>query len=151
MDEISASETRGWKLTQVGVVVKDVDKVVRRLGELGIGPFEAMKLPPDRQEWFRGKPMQAEFHIMGARVGGVQLELIQPVEGDSPHREFLDRQGEGLQHMMFQVDDVDHEIARLTAKGCTVLLEAHMPGGRRLAYIDLNAGGIIVELVQKRV
>lgn len=150
MDESSAKETQGWTLTQVGVVVKDVEKVVRRLGELGIGPFTPMKLPPERQEWFRGNPMQAEFNIMGARVGGVQLELIQPVEGDSPHREFLGLKGEGIQHVMFQVDDVDHEITRLTAKGCTVLLEAHMPGGRRLAYIDLNAGGIIVELTQKR-
>lgn len=139
-----------WTLTQVGVVVKDVEKVVQRLNELGIGPFQSMKLPPDRQEWFRGKPVLADAKIMGAVVGGIQLELIQPIAVESPHREFLDTRGEGIQHIMIAVDDVEKELKRLTDKGCTILLDIHMPGGRHGAYVDLHAGGIIVEMFQKR-
>jgi hypothetical protein len=150
MEENLGKETQSWTLTQVGVVVKDLDKVVGRLGELGIGPFEAMKLPPDRQEWFRGKPALADARIMGVRIGGVQLELIEPLAVESPHREFLNQKGEGFQHVMINVDDVEKEIKRLIDKGCTMLLDIHMPGGRHGAYIDLNAGGIIVELWQKR-
>jgi len=144
------SQTQSWALTQVGVVVKDVDEVVKRLGELGIGPFEPMKLPPDRQEWFRGKPALADAKIAGVKIGGVQLELIQPLAPESPHREFLNQKGEGFQHIMINVDDVEKDIKRLLDKGCTMLLDIRMPGGRHGAYIDLNAGGIIVELWQKR-
>jgi hypothetical protein len=150
MGESDGKETRSWQLTQVGVVVKDLDKVVGRLSELGIGPFDSMKLPPDREEFFRGKPALADARIVGVRIGGVQLELIQPLAPESPHREFLDQKGEGFQHIMISVDDVEKEIKRLLDKGCTMLLDIHMPGGRHGAYIDLNAGGIIVELWQKR-
>ena len=49
------NRTENWVLTQVGVVVQDVEKVIERLGELGIGPFTGGALPPEREEWFRGK------------------------------------------------------------------------------------------------
>lgn len=139
-----------WKLTQVGVVVRDVTKVAERLTSLGLGSFRELTPPPDRQEWFRGKPALADAKILSGTMGGVQLELIQPLAVESPHREFLDSKGEGIQHVMIAVDDVEKEIKRLVDNGCTILLDIHMPGGRHGAYIDLNAGGIIVELMQKR-
>ena len=144
------SDTASWKLTQVGVVVKDVKQVAERLAFLGIGPFQEMKLPTDRHELFRGKPALADAKIMGATLGGTQLELIQPLAMESPHREFLETKGEGIQHIMVAVDDIEEEIKRLTDKGCTVLLDIRMPGGLHGAYIDLHAGGIIIEMFQKK-
>ena len=144
------ADTSSWKLTQVGVVVRDVKQVAERLASLGIGPFREMTLPPDRQELFRGKPALADARIMGTTLGGTQLELIQPVALESPHREFLETRGEGIQHIMVAVDDIEKEIKRLTDNGCTVVLDIRMPGGRHGAYIDLHAGGIILEMFQKR-
>jgi len=144
------TETQSWTLTQVGVVVKDVNKVVERLSSLGIGPFEPKMLPPDRNEWFRGKPMDAEFNIQAARVGNVELELIQPLKGESPHKEFLETKGEGIQHVMFAVDDFEKELDRLTKQGVEVLLRAKFPGGSGVAYLDLGAANFVIELVQKR-
>lgn len=144
------ADTASWELTQVGVVVKDVRQVAERLAFLGIGPFQEMTLPSDRQELFRGKPVLADAKIMGATLGGIQLELIQPLAMESPHREFLEAKGEGIQHIMVAVDDIEKEIERLTDKGCTVLLDIHMPGGHHGAYIDLHAGGIILEMFPKR-
>ncbi len=142
--------TESWTLTQVGVVVRDVEKVIERLTEIGIGPFQQMTLPPEREEYFRDKRMYADFNIHGALMGNVQLELIQPVSGDSPHKEFLETQGEGIQHVMFAVDDLEKTIAHLEEKGVTVLLRAKFPGGRGVAYMDFGAGNIVVELSQKR-
>jgi methylmalonyl-CoA/ethylmalonyl-CoA epimerase len=139
-----------WQLTQVGVVVKDVKQVSERLEFLGIGPFEEMKLPPDRKELFRGEPALADAKILAAPLGGVQLELVQTLAEKSPHREYLEAKGEGIQHIMVMVDDIEKEIQRLTDKGCTLLLDIRMPGGVHGAYIDLHAGGIIVEMFQKR-
>lgn len=144
------SDTSSWQFTQVGVVVKDVKQVAERLTFLGIGPFQEMKLPTNRQELFRGKPALADAKIMGAPLGGTQLELIQPIAAESPHREFLETKGEGIQHIMIAVDDIENEIKRLTEKGCTVLLDIRMPGDLHGAYIDLHAGGIILEMFQKR-
>jgi methylmalonyl-CoA/ethylmalonyl-CoA epimerase len=144
------SESSFTKIIQVGMVVGDVDKVMEKLSALGIGPFEQMNLSPEREEWFRGKRMYADFKIRGARIGDVQLELIQPLSGDSPHKEFLETHGEGLQHIACSVADVETEAAKLTAKGATLLMRAKFPGGGGVAYMDLNAGGLIVELIQRR-
>ena len=144
------NRTENWVLTQVGVVVKDVEKVVERLGELGIGPFNKMVLPPEREEYFREKRMYAEFDIRGTRMGNVQLELIQPLEGDSPHKEFLETKGEGIQHVMYQVDNLEETVKELTDKGVEVLLRAKFPGGRGVAYVDLGVSNIVIELSQKR-
>ena len=144
------NRTDNWVLTQVGVVVKDVEKVVERLGELGIGPFDKMVLPPEREEYFRDKRMYAEFDIRGTQMGNVQLELIQPLEGDSPHKEFLETKGEGIQHVMYQVDNLEETVKELTDKGVEVLLRAKFPGGGGVAYVDLGVSNIVIELSQKR-
>jgi catechol 2,3-dioxygenase-like lactoylglutathione lyase family enzyme len=141
---------QSWKLTQVGVVVRDVEKVVKQLSSMGIGPFEPKTLPPTRQEWFRDKPMFADFNIQAARIGDVELELIQPLTGDSPHKEFLETKGEGIQHVMFSVDNFEKTVTGLIEKGATILLRAKFPGGGGVAYVDMGIGGIIFELVQKR-
>ncbi len=150
MESRTITETQSWKLTQVGVVVKDVEKVVRQLSSMGIGPFEPKTLPSTRQEWFRDKPMYADFNIQATRIGDVELELIQPLTGESPHKEFLETKGEGIQHVMFAVDDFEKTVAQLVEKGATILLRAKFPGGGGVAYVDLGIGGIIFELVQKR-
>ena len=144
-------ESRGaasWKVVQVGVVVKDVRKVMERLSFLGIGPFQELNLPPDRKELFRGKPALADAKILTTKLGETQLELVEPLAAESPHREFLESRGEGIQHIMVTVDDIEKELRRLTDKGCTLLLDIRMPGGVRGAYVDLHAGGIIVEMFQ---
>jgi hypothetical protein len=50
-------------------------------------------------------------------VGDVQLELVQPVEGPSIYRDWLDRHGEGLHHLNFLVDDVDETARTLARQG----------------------------------
>ena len=144
-----AKESPFSKLIQVGVVVKNLDKAIERLSSLGIGPFTPMLLPPDAEQWFRGKPLDAKFKISGARLGEVVLELIQPVEGKSPHQEFLDNQGEGIQHIAFAVDDLDREVSRLTKQGVSVLLSANLHDVR-VAYLDLGVGGLVIELIQRK-
>ena len=76
--EISDIKSQSWKLMQVGVVVRDMDKAVERLQSFGFGPFEARTLPPDREEWYRGRPFLGKVKISMAELGDVQLELIQP-------------------------------------------------------------------------
>jgi hypothetical protein len=144
-----AVESPFSKLIQVGVVVKDLDKVVERLTSSGLGPFTPMTIPDDAEQWFRGKPMDAKFKISGAKLGEIMLEVIQPLEGKSPHQEFLDNHGEGIQHIAFAVDDLNREVAQLTKKGVSVLLSANL-SKVRVAYLDLGAGGLVVELMQEK-
>jgi methylmalonyl-CoA/ethylmalonyl-CoA epimerase len=134
----------------VGVVVRDMGKTIERLAALGIGPFQPRILPPDAREKYRGKPFQPgrRVTIQTTRIGDMELELIQPINGKSPHQEFLERKGEGIQHLGFIVDNLEEEVKRLTAKGSVVILTSEFKGGGGVAYLDLDAAGLIVELVQ---
>jgi methylmalonyl-CoA/ethylmalonyl-CoA epimerase len=138
-------------LIQVGVVVKDMDQAIERFSALGIGPFYSKMPPPNAKTLFRGKPfVTAErVKIMAAQLGNCEFELIQPLEGESPHREYLESKGEGIQHLAFAVDDLDRAVARLKAAESTVLLEGRRADGSGVTYLDLSAAGIIVELVKQ--
>ena len=137
-------------LIHIGVVVRDMEQAVARLTALGIGPFQTRVLPPENRETFRGKPFVPAEHvtIRITRIGNVELELIQPTAGESPHREFLDARGEGIQHLGFLVDDLPAEIGRLTGAGSSVMLTSEFPGGGGVAYLDLGVADLVVELVQ---
>ena len=149
MEKSSATESPFSKLIQVGVVVRDMDKTIERLSSLGIGPFEPKILPPDREEWFRDKPLDANLKLSSTMIGEVELELIQPVEGESPHKEFLDSKGEGIQHIACAVSDVEKEVAKLTKQGVSVLLRARGQDWG-VAYLDLGVADLIVELIQRK-
>jgi len=138
------------RLAQIGVVVKDLDKTIERLTALGLGPFEKRGLPEDNVEFYRGKPFQPNkaVKIAFAQLGGLGLELIQPI-GPSPHKEYLDEKGEGIQHLGFIVDDVIGDTKRITEKGgVTPLLTAKGKNGGGVAYLDIGVSGLIFELIQ---
>lgn len=137
-------------IIHIGVVVRDMEATIARLAALGIGPFTPRVLPPENKETFRGKPFFPAEHvsIQITRVGNMELELIQPIAGESPHQEWLDSHGEGIQHLGFRVEDLSAAVSDLTAAGSEVMLTSRFPNGGGVAYLDLNAADLIVELVQ---
>jgi methylmalonyl-CoA/ethylmalonyl-CoA epimerase len=150
MENGAAGKTTFSRLVHVGVVVRYMAKAIERLTALGIGPFQPWILPPDAKETYRGRPFfpAERVAIQITRIGNVQLELLQPISGESPHQEFLDQKGEGIQHLGFIVEDLEEDVNRLTAAGSTVLLTSQFKGGGGVAYLDLDVAGLIVELVQ---
>ncbi len=144
-----AAESAFSEMIQVGVVVKDMEKTIARLNSLGFGPFKPKIFPPDAEQWFHGQPMDAKFKIYSTQIGPMEFELIQPLEGKSPHQEFLDRKGEGIQHIAFAVKDLEGQVNKLTQKGSKVELKANLQDAN-VAYMDLDVGGLVVELIQRK-
>lgn len=146
----NTAESPFSKVIQIGMVVKDLDKTMERLTALGIGPFTTRFLhSADREEWMGNKRMDADFKFGFTNIGDMQLELIQPVSGDSPHKQFLESKGEGIQHIGCAVQDVQKEADKLTKLGVKILLRAKFPEGGGVAYCDLGSG-IIVELIERK-
>jgi catechol 2,3-dioxygenase-like lactoylglutathione lyase family enzyme len=139
-------------IKQVGIVVKDIDKVMDYYSSLGIGPFKSLPsggVPTYTDKKLRGKPAEFKLAVRIAQVGQIELELIQPLEGQSIHKEFLEKQGEGLHHLGFFVDDIDEEEARLTKQGFKVLASGRRPGGGFTYFETDTVGGVIMELIQR--
>ncbi|MBN1692387.1 MAG: VOC family protein [Dehalococcoidales bacterium] len=150
MRNSKAGKSTFSRLIHIGVVVRDMDKVIERLTALGIGPFKPRNLPPDARETYRGKPFvpSQRVTIQTTQIGNMELELIQPIDGESPHQEFLDAKGEGIQHLGFIVDNLEKEVKHLTGRGSEILLTSQFKGGGGVTYLDLNAASLVVELVQ---
>ncbi len=115
-------------INQVAIAVWDLEVVAQNYWTIfGIGPWETYLWEPplvhDRK--YYGQPSWAREKIALARVGNVQLELVQPVEGDSIYRDFLLEHGEGLHHVNFLVDDVDQTAAELAEAGFPGIQGAH--------------------------
>ena len=135
-------------LIQIGVVVRDIEEVTKRLTSLGIGPFVPTTVPPGAEGLFLdGKPMEIKLKQLCTQIGDIELELIQPGEEASPWKDFLDSKGEGVQHLGFRVKDVEDAVAKLVEQGATVFVTGIAKGRLQAAYVDLGVGGIIVELM----
>jgi len=134
----------------VGVIVKDIEKTIKYLSSIGIGPFGmpdgTLYVEVPFKGELHGKPAEWKVKISNAKVGNSELELLEPSGGESLLQEFLDTQGEGLHHIGYLVDDVRGEIEKLAKRGVKVLTSANLDE-RGFAYLDTGvAGGIITEL-----
>jgi catechol 2,3-dioxygenase-like lactoylglutathione lyase family enzyme len=81
-------------------------------------------------------------------MGNIELELLQPLGGQSPYQEFLESKGEGIQHLTFAVDDLDKEVSKFIAQGVKVELSGRFQGGGGGDYLNLGVGGITICLFQ---
>jgi 4-hydroxyphenylpyruvate dioxygenase-like putative hemolysin len=80
--------------------------------------------------------------------GGLKFEIVEPLEGESIYKEFLDKKGEGIHHLAFVVDDLDAEIAKMAERGFKVIQTGQTARGK-FAYFDTDkVGGVVTELVQ---
>jgi methylmalonyl-CoA epimerase len=86
-------------------------------------------------------------------VGDTLVELIQPMAEGTMMADFLKNRGESIHHIAFRVDDLEAELAKLKAKGVSLINETPQPGGlgARIAFLHPSAGnGVSIELVEKK-
>jgi len=105
------------KLSHIAFAVTDVDKTVKAFADVFGAPA-----PPIRE--YRDIPWGPEYptKVMNGRiaslvVNGVSFEFIQPLDGDSPWKDFIKKSGDGIHHIGFEVKDVPAARKALQAKG----------------------------------
>ncbi len=96
-------DAAAFNVVQVGVVVSDVRATMKTYHELfGWGPWYVYEY---KRPWFHDSELHGEpveFSMLGAevQVGPMWFELIQPLEGPSIYKEWLESHGEGVHHLM---------------------------------------------------
>ena len=136
---------------QIGVIVRDLDEAVKHYEGLGVGPFELTAgAAPIIDRRVYGQPAPDVKNRIGiARMGTVEMELVQPISGKSVQREFLEKHGEGINHLGFRVEDIEAETAKLVAKGFRVISSGKTMAGGAFVYLDTDkVGGIVFELIR---
>ena len=84
-------------------------------------------------------------------VGDTAVELLEGTEPDSVISRFVEKRGEGIHHIAFEVDDLREDLRRLRERNVDLIDEVPRTGaeGRLIAFIHpRSTGGVLVELTQ---
>jgi methylmalonyl-CoA/ethylmalonyl-CoA epimerase len=140
---------------QIGVVVKDLEHCTRVLTEVfGIGPFHIVDWPPaertDMQRSYYGQPGDFTARMAFAQLGAVELEIIQPVAGQSIWADFLCEHGEGIHHIRFNTYDMQSVVDYLAGRDIAVAQSGSgiRPGTTWANFDTVDRVGFTIEVMQ---
>lgn len=128
------------KIEHLGIAVKNM-KESNQLFEklLGSGPY--------KEEIVATEQVMTSFF----RIGNNKIELVQDVEPDGVISKFIEKKGEGIHHVAFDVPDIRAEMKRLSEEGFKLLSDEPKVGAdnKLVCFVHpKTAGGILVELCQ---
>lgn len=109
---------------QICIIVKDIEKAAEKWAAiLGIEKPEIIvnHLEGGENYTYRGKPITAEIYMAFLEMGNFCIELHEVISGDSTFQEFIDKHGNGVHHLGFEVGDQrDAVIESLAEEGFDV-------------------------------
>lgn len=139
-------------LVQVAIVSRDIEATAKQWAALLGVPMPKITLTRSGREVkvvYRGRPSEGQAKLAFFRLGQVALEIIEPVGADTSWREFLDKHGEGVQHIAFQVTDLEGSLRRLEKLGLKTLHRGRYDADNgTYVYLDSEkALGVTLELL----
>jgi methylmalonyl-CoA/ethylmalonyl-CoA epimerase len=128
------------KIDHIGVAVEDI--------EAAIGLYEkSFEMELAHRETVESQGVEAVL----LDVGDGHVELLRPLGPETAVGKFLARNGPGLHHVAYAVDDIDATLERLAAAGLELIDAEPRPGIRdsRVAFLHpRSTGGVLTEIVE---
>jgi len=129
------------KIEHLGIAVKDLE-VSNTLFEklLGVAPY--------KEESVESEGVKTSFF----KTGTNKIELLEATNPESPIAKFIEKKGEGIHHIAFDVEDIHQEIKRLQEEGFIILNETPKKGADNKLVCFLHpkgTNGVLVELCQE--
>ncbi|GBG56477.1 hypothetical protein SPFL3102_00279 [Sporomusaceae bacterium FL31] len=130
------------KVDHIGIAVKDLEQAKKFYTEV------------------LGMEVQGEEVVEQQKVkvcfipsGDSEVELLESTSPDGPIAKFIEKNGEGIQHIALRVDNIENALADLKAKGVRLIDETprYGAGGASIAFVHPKAtGGILLELSERK-
>ncbi len=129
------------KIEHLGIAVKNIAESNDLYANLlGVHPY--------KEEEVESEKVLTSFF----KIGESKIELLQGLEADSPITKFIEKRGEGIHHVAFEVDDIYAEMARLKAEGFILLNDQPKKGAdhKLICFVHPKSShGVLVELCQE--
>ncbi len=138
-------------------VIQEINSIMRKIEHIGIAVHDIesantlfsslLNTNPYKMEEVESEGVRTSFFITGES----KIELLEATRPDSPIARFLEKKGEGIHHIAFEVADIKSEIQRLKNEGFTVLNEEPKKGAdnKLVAFLHpKGTHGVLVELCQ---
>jgi len=129
------------KIEHIGIAVKDLEKANILYAKLfGEAHYKI--------EEVKSESVNTSFF----KIGDNKIELLEATNNNSVIAKFIDKKGEGIHHIAFDVDDIDKEIKRLKTEGFKVINEKPKKGAdnKLVAFLHpKSTNGVLIELCQE--
>ncbi len=135
-------QTHMKKIEHLGIAVKDLqagNELYTKL--LGVEPY--------KMEEVESEGVKTSFF----QIGESKIELLEASNPNSPIAKFIEKRGEGIHHIAFEVEDIEAEIERLKGEGMVMIHESPKDGAdnKRIAFLHpKSTGGVLIELCQDK-
>ncbi len=130
------------KIDHIGIAVRDLKQAASLYSEaFGLNVSKEIDVP------------ERKLRIAFTDISGTKLEFLMPTDDDNVVAKFIDKRGEGIHHICFEVDDIEKAIAELEKKGVELVDEKPRLGveGDKIIFLQpKSASGVLIELKEKQ-
>jgi len=127
-------------ISHIGIAVRDL--------EAGIAFYEKLGLKLEGTEEVPSQKVKVAFFP----CGDTRIELLAPIADDSPIAGFLEKKGEGIQHIAFAVDDLPEELEKAAENGIRLIDKEPRPGAHHadIAFLHPKSSlGVLIEFCKE--
>ncbi len=128
-------------ISHIGIAVKDLDA--------GIAFYQKLGLQLEGIEEVPSQMVKVAFFP----VGDTRIELLAPTSEDSPVARFIEKKGEGIQHLAFAVDELPSALEQAREDGIVLIDKEPRPGAHNaeIAFLHPKSSlGVLIEFCQER-
>ncbi len=130
------------KIEHIGIAVKHLSSSIPLFEKL-------LNTPCYKTEAVESELVNTAFF----KTGDNKIELVEGYSPESPIYKFIEKRGEGMHHIAFEVEDIEAEIKRLVGEGFTMINESAKEGADNKVVAFLHpksTNGVLVELVMEK-
>ena len=116
-------ENKLTHVSQIGLCVRDIDRVIEGMEKVfGVKPDRIGETPKTKR-FYKGKEAEFGAKLAFYNFANIEIELMQPIYGDSDWVHFLESGREGLHHFRFSIDDFHAVEENMKERGIDILME----------------------------
>ena len=130
------------KIEHIGIAVKNLNNANFLFKKLfGVDNY--------KEEVVESEGVSTSFYM----IGETKVELLEATSESSPINKFINKRGEGVHHIAFEVENIESEIQRLKSEGFKLINDFPKDGAdnKRIAFIHpKDTSGVLIELCQEK-
>jgi len=129
------------KLDHIAIAVKSIEERLKIWQHVLNLKLEFIKDVPDQK-----------VKVAVLDINGLHIELLEPLEETSTISKFIEKKGEGLHHLCFEVENIESMLLNMKKQGIKLIDEVPKIGasGKKIAFIHpKDMGGVLIELTQE--
>lgn len=128
-------------IDHVGIAIKNLDETLKFYEDV-------LGIKCSGQEVVEEQKVKVAFLPLGES----EIELLESTTEDGPIAKFIEKKGEGIQHIAFRVDDIEKILEELKAKGVRLIDEKprYGAGGAKIAFLHpKSTSGVLIEISER--